>query len=270
MQSAPSSHESDPNEIIPENEELVGYVYKRVVREVLARIDQRLAELEKHGPDNGEARRSAANGRRGLFGRWAVRGALGLLLVVGVVGAAAAAWYWTDNDSARNFVARWAPTGLVATRDSQTPPKDGPEASTELSTRGAPEAATEVAPGPPASAPQDATDNDGRETVGTVGRSAAPVSPDLAPLIQKMAHDIANLGQGIEQLRMSQDQMSRDNATAVQQLQASQDQLVRLVKTPVQSPQPKTSPPPRTTTATRPPRRPQSQQPTGFLFRRAT
>src|SRR5437762_5634594 len=44
MQPAPNTQDVDPNEIgiVPENEELVGYVYKRVVREVLARIDQRL------------------------------------------------------------------------------------------------------------------------------------------------------------------------------------------------------------------------------------
>ena len=49
MQTVPNPQDVDPNEIgiVPENEELVGYVYKRVVREVLARIDQRLAELEK-------------------------------------------------------------------------------------------------------------------------------------------------------------------------------------------------------------------------------
>src|SRR5690242_8927250 len=64
VQATSNPQDVDPNEIgiVPEHEELVGYVYKRVVREVLARIDQRLAELEKHATTDGSEAQSVLSG----------------------------------------------------------------------------------------------------------------------------------------------------------------------------------------------------------------
>jgi len=96
--------------------------------------------------------------------------------------------------------------------------------------------------------------------------TAAPISPDLAQRLQTMAHDLANEAQGIEQLKISQEQMvrdieavgeqlkaalsqmnrdnaavgalktalsqmTRDNAAAAEQLKATQEQMVRLTAT---------------------------------------
>jgi hypothetical protein len=44
-----------------------------------------------------------------------------------------------------------------------------------------------------------------------------------------MARDLATLGQGIEELKTRQEQMARDNASAVEQLKASQDQMARAI-----------------------------------------
>jgi len=44
-----------------------------------------------------------------------------------------------------------------------------------------------------------------------------------------MAHDLATLEQGIEELKTRQEQMARDNANAVEQLKASQDQMARVI-----------------------------------------
>jgi hypothetical protein len=60
-----------------------------------------------------------------------------------------------------------------------------------------------------------------------------------------MARDLANVEQGIEQLKASQGQMASDNAKAVEQLKAGQEQMTRLVaKASEQSLRPKTSAPP--------------------------
>jgi len=44
-----------------------------------------------------------------------------------------------------------------------------------------------------------------------------------------MAHDLATVEQGIEQLKASQERMASDNARAVEQLRASPEEMTRLV-----------------------------------------
>jgi hypothetical protein len=266
MQPAPNPQDVDPNEIgiVPENEELVGYVYKRVVREVLARIDQRLAELEKQAaPDPTEASvfRSAiaAGGGNSVFRRWGVRIAVALLVSTAVIGGAAA-WYLSDGDGPRALIARLVPSfgsSDSALQESQPAQKDGQDTAMDSGTRGPQLGATDGAASPPASG---SSDND--------ARLAAATSPELASLVQKLTTDIENLGQGIDRLRMSQDQMSRDNAQAMQQLQAGQEQLVRLVKPSSQNANAQAKPAAPQRAATRPPRTPKPAP--SLLFRRAT
>ena len=55
------------------------------------------------------------------------------------------------------------------------------------------------------------------------------MTPELAQLLQTMARDLANLEQGIEQLKASQERMARENANAVEQLRAGQEQMTRLM-----------------------------------------
>jgi hypothetical protein len=58
---------------------------------------------------------------------------------------------------------------------------------------------------------------------------AAALSPELTQLHQSIARDFAAVGQAIEQLKASQEQMARDNANAAEQLRASQEQTVRVI-----------------------------------------
>ena len=131
----------------------------------------------------------------------------------------------------------------------------------EPSARGVQSSATDGAAPPVASLPPAPSDNDARP-------AAAAGSGELAPLVQKLTTDIENLGQGIDRLRMSQDQMSRDNAMAMQQLQAGQEQLVRLVKPSAQNANAQAKPSAPQRAATRPPRTPKPAP--SLLFRRAT
>ena len=80
-------------------------------------------------------------------------------------------------------------------------------------------------------------------------------------LLQSMARDLATLGQAIEQLKVSQQQMARDHVNAVDLLRASQEQMARVIaktseakaseaKAPGQNPRAGVSAPPPRPTAT--------------------
>jgi hypothetical protein len=56
-----------------------------------------------------------------------------------------------------------------------------------------------------------------------VAPTAAALSPELTQLLQSMAHELATLGQGIEQIKASQEQMVRVTAEASEQKPAAQD-----------------------------------------------
>ncbi len=292
MQSEPNPQQIDPGEvgIAPENEEL-GHIYKQVVREVLARIDQRLAELERStAPDPSQVQRGTSGsvawiGDWIMLRSWAKRGLLGLLLSAGIVGAALA-WQALDRDTVKSLATRVTPQfvlNLVSAKENQDAAVVQEATTQEATTHDATaqeavpavtmQAATEAAP---AASPMT-TDADGRNPVSAASASSSAAS-DQTMLIQRMARDIEGLTQGMEQLKTSQDQMSRDNARAAEQLRASEDQLIRtILRMSDQTAQPKNpqartpqdrnaqaknaAPPPRT--------RPRSQVPS-FLSRGAT
>ena len=110
MQSEPNTQNIDPGEIgIAPETEPPGRIYKQVVREVLARIDQRLADIEKQGASQAaQATASGAGSAPGSFGRRVKRGFIGLLLLAGL-GGAAYAWQRYDRDAAKDMAERWTP-----------------------------------------------------------------------------------------------------------------------------------------------------------------
>ena len=57
--------------------------------------------------------------------------------------------------------------------------------------------------------------------------SAAALPPELTPLLQSMARDLASMGKEIEQLKAGRELMGRDNANLSEQLRANQEQLTR-------------------------------------------
>jgi hypothetical protein len=60
-----------------------------------------------------------------------------------------------------------------------------------------------------------------------VAPTAAAMPPELAQRLQTMARDLANLEQGIEQLKTSQEQMVHENAAVTEQLKAALAQMTR-------------------------------------------
>jgi len=64
-------------------------------------------------------------------------------------------------------------------------------------------------------------------TPQAVAPTSAPMSPELAQRLQMMAHDLANLAQGIKQLKNSEEQEARNNAAVADQLKAALSQTNR-------------------------------------------
>ena len=186
-------------------------------------------------------------GDRPSLVRPAVRGFVGLLLAA-CIGVAAIAWQSSYGDAAKQIIARWAPQ-LVLT---SWPPLENPRLPAQQSPPAVQTSAPTAAPPQPAPLTQTAAEG--------VAPTAAPES---AQLLQSMARDLATAGHeieqlkaSIEQLKINQEQMTRDNARAAEQFKASQEQMARdIAKVSEQSLRPKISalPPRPTATPTRKP-----------------
>jgi hypothetical protein len=211
-------------------DERLTHVYEQIARadEQLARVTEQLSKMDHdavHHPSTIPAPQPSR-------GRPALRGFVGLLLAA-CIGAAAFVSQSSYGEAARLTIAQWAPQ-LVST---SSPWSASPAHSAQVGPSTAQLAAVEATPAQAAPAVQSpATD---------AAATPAPMSPELTQSLQSMAHDIAALQQGIEQLKTSQEQMAADNARAIEQLKASQEQMARLVvKPPEQEQRARTPVPP--------------------------
>ncbi len=236
--------QTDPRHVLTARaDEELAHAYDQITRagEEIARAEQQLSKLEH------AARRAVPGKRRWLGGR-AVRGFIGLMLAA-CIGVAALVWQSPYGDAARQTVARLAPQ-LVAI----ALPLENPGLPARPSPPTVQAAAADTAPSQPAPAAQTAPQD-------VAPTAAAALSPELMQLLQSMARDLATLGQGMELLKASQEQMARDNANAAEQLKASQEQMARVIaraseaKAAEQNLRPRISAPPPRPTAT-PTRRP--------------
>ena len=250
MNSMPNPEQADPHD--------VAVAALRQAREQIGRADKQLPRVDeqvsKLGPGaarkpSGQQKRLAVPDRRSSRGRLALLGLIGLLLAA-CIGVAALAWQSPYGDAAKLVIARWAPqrvsTSSLPSEKQELPAQPSPATVDVAATAALPQ------PAPLAqTTPQD------------VAPTAAPLSPELAQWLQTMARDLANVEQGIEQLKTSQEQMvrdnaelaeqlkaaqaqmARDNANAAEQLKASQEQIARLIaKASEQNQRPRTSAPP--------------------------
>ena len=146
------------------------------------------------------------------LGRRAVRAFISLALL-GCIGVAAMAWQSpSSGDAAKQMIARWAPqlvpTLLLTLESPGLPAQRAP-----LAVRASAASAAPPQPAPMAQiAPQ-----------GVVPPASA-LSPDSAQLLQSMARDLATVGQRIEQLKAS-----------IDQLKAGQQQMSREIAKPFES-----------------------------------
>ncbi|MGZ3351461.1 MAG: hypothetical protein ACXU89_21240 [Xanthobacteraceae bacterium] len=239
------------------DEELAKF-YEQLTRgdEQIAGMQEQLSKSEhgaaRHPSDHPQTRvntfRPAVPGKRASLGGRAVRGFTGLILTACIC-VAAIVWQSSYGGAAKRIAARWTPQ-LVATSSL---PLENPGFSAQPSPPTVQAAAAKTASPRPAPLAQTAAED--------VAPTAAALSPEVTQLLQSMARDLATAGQGIEQLKASQEQLTRDNASIAEQLKASQEQMARVIaKVSEQNLQPKISaPPPRLAAA--PARKPASTLP---------
>ena len=244
METTLSPKQTDPpNVLVARADEELTHAFEQITRagEEIARAEEQLSKLERdaarHPSDHPQTRtntfRPAVPGNRPSLGGRAARGFTGLMLAA-CIGVAAIAWQSPYGDAAKQTIARWAlqlvPTSSLPLEKPGLPAQPSLPAVQADAAKAAPTAPEDVAP------------------------TATALSPELAQLLETMARDLATVGQGIEQLKINQEQMARDNAKAAEQLKASQEQMARVIaKASEQSLRPKISAPPPRPTATRKP-----------------
>ena len=260
VQTTPSDHstmtEVDPGDVTlsPENE-IYEEIYQRVLQEVRARIDQRIADIEAQasaaepveGGDvavvGGEHADAPHTTRRTPLLRIAITLAASAGLVGAVVTLA------RDHREAMTSVTDRIDAALQAVRESLPKASESVGESVtkaaSMTRPGKPDDtlnSADVSPpapdAPPSAAPTAAETTPARPNDPSSAMAEAPPDRDLpspgdrelAPLIEKIAHDVAELQTGLQDLKASQQQASRDQTKAIEQLQAGQDQLTRAVR----------------------------------------
>jgi hypothetical protein len=248
MHSTMDPKQTNPfNVLVARADEELAHAYERITRaaEEAVRAEEQLSKLERHAArhpsDHPQTRmntlRPAVPGNRPSLGGRAVR-AFTALMLAACIGVAAIAWQSPYGDPAKQIIARWAPQ-LVLTSSL---PLENPGLPAQPSPPTAQAAAAKAAPTQPAPLAQTAPEDVAR---------TVDLSPELAQLLQTMARDLATVGHEIDQLKINQEQMARDNAKAAEQLKASQEQTARVIaKASEQSLRSKISGPPPRLTAT--------------------
>ena len=246
MDSTPDTKQTDPHnvspglstqgiELVSRADERLAHAYEQIARadEQLARVNEQTSKLEHDA-----ARKKAANRfRRPSRGRPALRGFIALMLAAGICIAAFASHSY--GETARLMISRWAPQLAAASSLPAETPKLADQQSPPTVQVAAADAALPQLPPPTQTAPQG------------VAPAAAPIPPELAQLLQTMARDLANVQQGIEQLKTSQEELARENARTAEQFKASQEQMARAIaNASEQNLRPRTSAPPLPPTAT--------------------
>ncbi|NPU63978.1 hypothetical protein HL667_03100 [Bradyrhizobium sp. 83012] len=250
VQSTPK--EVDPGDVaaLPPEKDICEDIYQRVLAEVRVRIDQRIAAIEARAAadaveagvipaDDEAADVEAVDAPPPPRRRPLLRAAVTLLASAGLVGAVVtlardhteAITSVTDRidaaiQSVRENLPKTASTGASDTVTSQ--PRADDHAQMDLAP--APQPAIplpDASPSPDTSAGRS-SDPSSAMAEATPERDMPPAGDrDIAPLIEKIAHDVAELQSGLQNLKASQEQASRDHTRAIEQLQASQDQLAR-------------------------------------------
>jgi hypothetical protein len=184
--------QTDPHHVLAARaDEQLAHAHEEIKRadEQIARTNEQLSRLVHEA-----ARRRSRGNRRSLRGR-AARAFTGLMLTACIC-VAAIVWQSSYGDAIRQILVRWAPQlvapSSLALQNPVLPAQPSPPAVQV--------AATETAPPQPTPPAQTASTD--------VAPTAAAMSPDSTQLLQSMARDLATLGQGIEQLKASQEQMA--------------------------------------------------------------
>jgi hypothetical protein len=233
--SVPQTCDPKPNDPhgVPRADGELARAYEQIksAHEELARLDQLVSGMEpgSDSPPIRQEQEDVASGRQDAAmneapapenqsrrpdgpraGRPMLRGIVGLLLAIGIVGAAFASRY---GHEAKAIMARWAPQVSTASQES-------PEAGDPMRSLTVRVADTAEQPSPPATPSR-------REAAEVPSTGATTSSADLAQSLKTIAHDLASINEKLDQLKNSHEKTLRDHADAIQQLRAAQEQSAR-------------------------------------------
>jgi hypothetical protein len=171
---------------------------------------------------------------QGLKGdRTMLRALVGLVLAIGILGAAFASQYRDEARSmSRSIMARWAPS--AASKPPQASAVETPAQPPEVHLAAADEPApvpgppvgkeTESAPKPDASRPDASRPNASRPDASRTGATAPDSSSaDLAQSLKTITSELAAINGKLEQLKSRNEQTLREQADTIQQLKAAQE-----------------------------------------------
>src|SRR5450631_4135029 len=155
-----------------------------------------------------DAQPSAEPGLGSSRGRLVLQSLMGLLAVA-CIGVAAFAWPSPHGQAAPEPISTSSVSIEKKERPAQPAPSNaGVAAKTDA---GLPQRSSEAQTTLQRAAP--------------VAPAAAPMAPDLAQSIQMITRELANVEQGIDQLKTGQAQMVRDNAELAERLKATQEMV---------------------------------------------
>ncbi|MBR0844414.1 hypothetical protein JQ607_29785 [Bradyrhizobium liaoningense] len=151
---------------------------------------------------------------QGLKGdRTMLRALVGLVLVIGLLGAAFASQYRDEATSiSKSIMARWAP-----------PAASSPPQASAVESPAQPPAAQLAAADQPAPAPAAQVAKETDSAPGTAATAPDQSSSDLAQSLKAITGELASINGKLEQLKSRNEQTLREQADTIQQLKAAQE-----------------------------------------------
>ncbi|OAF05531.1 hypothetical protein AYJ54_01095 [Bradyrhizobium centrolobii] len=226
--SVPQTHDPKPDEQRPDGELTRAYERIKSAEEDLARLDRLVSGLER-GSDSPPPRQLNAGAERGdvpldkapapeskarhqgLKGDGPMlRAFVGLVLAIGILGAAFASQY---RDEAKAIMARWAPPVSM--------PR--PEAS-EVHSPAKPPTVQLVAADEQPSLPALPVHKEAESVPPTGATSPDQASAELAQSLRTITQELASISEKLEQLKSRHEQTLHEQADAIQQLKTAQEQ----------------------------------------------
>jgi hypothetical protein len=159
---------------------------------------------DKAPPPDNKVRDQGLKGDRPML-----RALVGLVLAIGILGAAFASQY---HDGAKSILARWAPPAA-----NQAPQASAVESSAQ------PPAVQLAAADEPSPVPAPPVGKETESAPRTGATAPDPSSSDLAQSLKTITNELASINGKLEQLKSRNEQTLREQADTIQQLKAAQE-----------------------------------------------
>lgn len=223
----PETNDPKPDEPRADGELTRAYERIKSAEEDLARLDRLVSGLER-GSDTPPTRQAGAGaerggappdrapapesnvGEEGLKGdRSMLRAFVGLLLAIGILGAAFASQY---RDEAKAIMARWAP-----------PISSPPPVVSEVRSPASPPTVQLAAADEQTPLPAPPVHKEAENVPSSTGATSPDQPSELAQSLKTITQELASISEKLEQLKSRNEQTLRDQADAIQQLKTAQE-----------------------------------------------